>query len=281
VDISLTFGCKEPMSGQHLKLEGIGAFDAAVHCASVAAAERQSKVKSPSEGGSDAGEGNGGGAEAEDGEGMAGAEEAPSRPALAGGRSLGSLAAAAGAAGSASAPTSANGSEEGEAAGRAAAAARGLHPTPSAPLMRGMAGGSALPSGVAAAMPQAPGGGPICAEGSSAPLVASYAAAAGGAAAAAPGASPFADAQSAAAAAARAAAARATMPATAQRGSGSADPTWTPEHTAMFRTYLTSLGIAGEQGSYLAHHKLRSSRFARPRWTSHVASSDGRTRRAS
>ncbi len=38
VDISLTFGCKEPMSGQHLKLEGIGAFDAAVHCASVAAA---------------------------------------------------------------------------------------------------------------------------------------------------------------------------------------------------------------------------------------------------
>ncbi|EFJ46303.1 hypothetical protein VOLCADRAFT_46480, partial [Volvox carteri f. nagariensis] len=40
VDISLTFGCKEPLSGQHLKLEGIGAFDAAVHCASVAAAER-------------------------------------------------------------------------------------------------------------------------------------------------------------------------------------------------------------------------------------------------
>lgn len=46
VDISLTFGCKEPMSGQHLKLEGIGAFDAAVHCASVAAAERQHKIKS-------------------------------------------------------------------------------------------------------------------------------------------------------------------------------------------------------------------------------------------
>jgi hypothetical protein len=45
VDISLTFGCKEPMSGQHLKLEGTGAFDAAVHCASVAAAERQHKVK--------------------------------------------------------------------------------------------------------------------------------------------------------------------------------------------------------------------------------------------
>jgi hypothetical protein len=33
------------MSGQHLKLEGMGAFDAAVHCASVAAAERQHKVK--------------------------------------------------------------------------------------------------------------------------------------------------------------------------------------------------------------------------------------------
>jgi hypothetical protein len=45
VDISLTFGCKEPMSGTHLKLEGMGAFDAAVHCASVAAAERQQKVK--------------------------------------------------------------------------------------------------------------------------------------------------------------------------------------------------------------------------------------------
>ncbi|KAI8471650.1 MAG: hypothetical protein J3K34DRAFT_227780 [Monoraphidium minutum] len=45
VDISLTFGCKEPMSGQHLKLEGVGAFDAAVHCASVAAADRQQKVK--------------------------------------------------------------------------------------------------------------------------------------------------------------------------------------------------------------------------------------------
>jgi hypothetical protein len=45
VDISLTFGCKEPMSGSHLKLEGMGAFDAAVHCASVAAAERQQKVK--------------------------------------------------------------------------------------------------------------------------------------------------------------------------------------------------------------------------------------------
>ncbi|GAX77690.1 hypothetical protein CEUSTIGMA_g5133.t1 [Chlamydomonas eustigma] len=55
VDISLTFGCKEPMSGQHLKLEGIGAFDAAVHCASVAAAERQQKIRSTggaSEGGS-------------------------------------------------------------------------------------------------------------------------------------------------------------------------------------------------------------------------------------
>ncbi|PNH05678.1 hypothetical protein TSOC_008028 [Tetrabaena socialis] len=55
VDISLTFGCKEPLSGQHLKLEGIGAFDAAVHCASVAAAERQHKLKSeggaPGEGG--------------------------------------------------------------------------------------------------------------------------------------------------------------------------------------------------------------------------------------
>uniref|UniRef100_A0A7S0RQR2 RING-CH-type domain-containing protein n=1 Tax=Chlamydomonas leiostraca TaxID=1034604 RepID=A0A7S0RQR2_9CHLO len=46
VDISLTFGCKEPMSGQHLKLEGMGAFDAAVHCASVAAAERQHKIRS-------------------------------------------------------------------------------------------------------------------------------------------------------------------------------------------------------------------------------------------
>lgn len=33
------------MSGQHLKLEGIGAFDAAVHCASVAAADRQHKLK--------------------------------------------------------------------------------------------------------------------------------------------------------------------------------------------------------------------------------------------
>lgn len=60
VDISLTFGCKEPMSGQHLKLEGIGAFDAAVHCASVAAAERQHKIKStgggsnPSAGGNNA-----------------------------------------------------------------------------------------------------------------------------------------------------------------------------------------------------------------------------------
>eukprot|EP00955_Chlamydomonas_euryale_P032031 335654-Chlamydomonas_euryale.AAC.1 len=43
VDISLTFGCKEPLSGRHLKLEGVGAFDAAVHCASVAAAERQHK----------------------------------------------------------------------------------------------------------------------------------------------------------------------------------------------------------------------------------------------
>ncbi|MEW5311194.1 MAG: hypothetical protein WDW38_002929 [Sanguina aurantia] len=45
VDISLTFGCKEPMSGQHLKLEGTGAFDAAVHCASVAAADRVHKLK--------------------------------------------------------------------------------------------------------------------------------------------------------------------------------------------------------------------------------------------
>lgn len=45
VDISLTFGCKEPMSGSHLKLEGMGAFDAAVHCASVAAADRQQKIK--------------------------------------------------------------------------------------------------------------------------------------------------------------------------------------------------------------------------------------------
>lgn len=45
VDISLTFGCKEPMSGQHLKLEGTGAFDAAVHCASVAAADRIHKLK--------------------------------------------------------------------------------------------------------------------------------------------------------------------------------------------------------------------------------------------
>jgi hypothetical protein len=44
VDISLTFGCKEPMSGSHLKLEGMGAFDAAVHCASVAAAERQQRL---------------------------------------------------------------------------------------------------------------------------------------------------------------------------------------------------------------------------------------------
>lgn len=35
VDISLTFGCKEPLSGQHLKLEGIGAFDAAVHVSRV------------------------------------------------------------------------------------------------------------------------------------------------------------------------------------------------------------------------------------------------------
>jgi hypothetical protein len=35
------------MSGQHLKLEGVGAFDAAVHCASVAAAERtQNKARS-------------------------------------------------------------------------------------------------------------------------------------------------------------------------------------------------------------------------------------------
>ncbi len=74
VDISLTFGCKEPLSGQHLKLEGIGAFDAAVHCASVAAAERQHKLKTGggagpggSGGGSDggasgAGSGSGGGA---------------------------------------------------------------------------------------------------------------------------------------------------------------------------------------------------------------------------
>lgn len=45
IDISLTFGCKEPMSGQHLKLEGVGAFDAAVHCASVAAAERAVRTK--------------------------------------------------------------------------------------------------------------------------------------------------------------------------------------------------------------------------------------------
>lgn len=35
---------QEPMSGHHLKLEGMGAFDAAVHCASVAAAERQHKA---------------------------------------------------------------------------------------------------------------------------------------------------------------------------------------------------------------------------------------------
>ncbi len=33
------------MSGSHLKLEGTGAFDAAVHCASVAAAERQQRIK--------------------------------------------------------------------------------------------------------------------------------------------------------------------------------------------------------------------------------------------
>lgn len=59
VDISLTFGCKEPMSGQHLKLEGIGAFDAAVHCASVAAAERQHKSKSA--GGSSTSSGSSGG----------------------------------------------------------------------------------------------------------------------------------------------------------------------------------------------------------------------------
>lgn len=63
VDISLTFGCKEPMSGQHLKLEGIGAFDAAVHCASVAAAERQQKLKSTtgSPAGSSGGAADGGG----------------------------------------------------------------------------------------------------------------------------------------------------------------------------------------------------------------------------
>ncbi|KAG1675966.1 hypothetical protein FOA52_014210 [Chlamydomonas sp. UWO 241] len=64
VDISLTFGCKEPMSGRHLKLEGIGAFDAAVHCASVAAAERQQKIRSSGGGGSDKGSAGGDAADA-------------------------------------------------------------------------------------------------------------------------------------------------------------------------------------------------------------------------
>ena len=39
--IELSFGCREPMFGVHLQLDRIGAFDAVVHCASVAAAERQ------------------------------------------------------------------------------------------------------------------------------------------------------------------------------------------------------------------------------------------------
>mmetsp|Transcript_19037 Transcript_19037/g.32574 ORF Transcript_19037/g.32574 Transcript_19037/m.32574 type:complete len:591 (-) Transcript_19037:575-2347(-) len=67
VDISLTFGCKEPMSGHHLKLEGMGAFDAAVHCASVAAAERQHKAGQRAVGQGGAGEGDFGSEDDEDG----------------------------------------------------------------------------------------------------------------------------------------------------------------------------------------------------------------------
>lgn len=92
VDISLTFGCKEPLSGQHLKLEGIGAFDAAVHCASVAAAERQQKLKSVG------GSGSSGGASPTGSSGGAGSSNGASSPTAPGG-SGGSASAASGGAG--------------------------------------------------------------------------------------------------------------------------------------------------------------------------------------
>ena len=59
-DIGLSFACKDPMMPDvHLRLDGIGAFDAAVYCASVAAAERQMKMRSASGGGDGGGESGG------------------------------------------------------------------------------------------------------------------------------------------------------------------------------------------------------------------------------
>eukprot|EP00210_Caulerpa_lentillifera_P006476 g6188.t1 len=40
-NINVSFGCREPLTGSYLKLEGHGAFDAAVHCASISAASRE------------------------------------------------------------------------------------------------------------------------------------------------------------------------------------------------------------------------------------------------
>ena len=58
VDVAcMSFGCREPMSGVHLQLDRIGAFDAWVHCAAIAAAERQLQMQSDSGGG----DGSGGG----------------------------------------------------------------------------------------------------------------------------------------------------------------------------------------------------------------------------
>ncbi|GAB4813230.1 hypothetical protein N2152v2_000276 [Parachlorella kessleri] len=44
--IALTFGCKVPGTGQEVTLEGFDAFDAAVHCASLSAGQRQAKARS-------------------------------------------------------------------------------------------------------------------------------------------------------------------------------------------------------------------------------------------
>ncbi|GMH45916.1 hypothetical protein BSKO_13879 [Bryopsis sp. KO-2023] len=43
--INVTFGCRDPLSGGFIKLEGQGAFNAAVHCAAVSAAARTKEMK--------------------------------------------------------------------------------------------------------------------------------------------------------------------------------------------------------------------------------------------
>ena len=121
VDISLTFGCKEPMSGQHLKLEGVGAFDAAVHCASVAAADRQQKLRR--------------------------SQSAGDVPAAA---AAGGAGAGAGAGGAAAAGRGGGG------LGAAAAGAAGMARSTSSHVLRGLAGSSSPPPRAAPAPSAAP-----------------------------------------------------------------------------------------------------------------------------